>query len=113
MIQGESKMGAWGYGSFENDDALDWLAELDDVSQLDEALDSVIEHGDGYIEADDGWIAIAAGEMVAALNGHGSDALPEETLNWASGRPKPGVDQVLASGELSELWGEDPQNDAA
>lgn len=47
-------MGAWGYGSFENDDALDWLAELEDVSQLEEALDAVITNGGEYIETGDG-----------------------------------------------------------
>lgn len=116
-------MGTWGYGSFENDDALDWLAKLDAVSQLDEALDVVIKNEGGYIEAGDGWMAVAASEVVAALNGQESNALPEETLKWVSEQPRPdapllqkarqAVDQVLTSGELSELWGEDPQNDMA
>lgn len=113
-------MGTWGHGSFENDDALDWLTELSNVSQLDEAFDAVIDGG--YVEASEGWVAIAAGEVVAALNGRGSDNLPNEALNWISGRPKPSasllakasqaVEQILVKGELQELWEESPENNA-
>ena len=46
-------MGAWGIGSFENDEALDWLSDL--VASGDA---SVIES------------ALAAADVVAAWNGH-------------------------------------------
>jgi hypothetical protein len=39
-------MGAWGHSAFENDDALDWVAELEEVentSILIAAFDAVLE----------------------------------------------------------------------
>ena len=51
------QVGAWGAGSFENDAALDWVAELeaaDGPEVLDRALRRVTEAGDGYLEVDDG-----------------------------------------------------------
>jgi hypothetical protein len=62
-------MGAWAAGSFDNDDAGDWICELpeaDDTSVLEEAFSRVIEC-DGYLEAPDCSVAIAAAEVVAAL----------------------------------------------
>ncbi|RYD32347.1 MAG: DUF4259 domain-containing protein [Verrucomicrobiaceae bacterium] len=54
-------MGAWGAGSFENDDALDWiaaLAESNDTSILEEAFSSVTD-GEDYLDATDCTLGIA------------------------------------------------------
>lgn len=74
-------MGAWGTGSFENDDALDWLAEWSDAKEgpgdEDEpgrfayvigALAVAVDEK-GYLDSDAGACALAAAEAVAAANG--------------------------------------------
>lgn len=66
-------MGAWGSGSFENDDALDWLTDFcddPDKGLIADALTTVAEMDDSeYLEAPDCCVAIAAAEIVAALKG--------------------------------------------
>lgn len=67
-------MGTWGRGAFENDDAADWAAELDDcspeareayvISTLREALHAC--DTDDYLEVTEGSEAIAAAAVVAA-----------------------------------------------
>ena len=62
-------MGAWGDKPFENDAAVDWLAELEEhgVAALRETLNAVAEtDGADYLDVDDGSAAIAAAEIVAA-----------------------------------------------
>lgn len=111
-------MGAWGPGSFENDDAMDWVAELleaRDFSLLRDAFEMVLEEGGGYLEAPDCSTALAAAEVVAALNARGADDLPDEVKLWVSerlGRLPSGVNEqarravgaVLETSELKDLW---------
>lgn len=111
-------MGAWGTGSFENDDALDWLgdlAESDDLSTLESTLDAVIDTDEDLIEAPDCCTALAAAEVVAALHRKPCDSLPQEAAGWVKGKAKPGDalvrkarDAVAEIGtdqsELLELW---------
>jgi hypothetical protein len=73
-------MGAWGSGAFENDDASDRVYELEQ-----RGIEAVVEAlapapGDGYLEAPDGVLAIAAAEVVAAIGGAPAEDLPEEVL---------------------------------
>ncbi|HXE58831.1 MAG TPA: DUF4259 domain-containing protein [Gemmatimonadales bacterium] len=112
-------MGTWGPGTFENDEASDWVYELEeaeDTTLLREALEVVAEP-EGYIEAQDAAIALAAAEVVAALAGHPAPDLPEEVEAWvASHRRAPvrelvslsirAVDQILADSELNDQWAE-------
>ena len=61
-------MGAWGAGPFENDDAMDWAIDLEesgDVGFVVEALRAA--ESDGYLDAPEGSVTIAAAEVVAAL----------------------------------------------
>lgn len=61
-------MGAFGFGPFENDDALDLVSEvgLDGADAVDDALDEVIqERNSDCIESDLGAKAVAAIEMIA------------------------------------------------
>ena len=47
-------MGAWGSGNFENDDAMDWVADLEETRNLKlvkQTLREVLDAGDGYLEA--------------------------------------------------------------
>src|ERR1700759_4152917 len=79
--------GAWGYQSFENDDAMDWISELTDakggVTTLNKPFDAVIGTK-GYLESPACCEAIAAAEVVAALTGHPSTKLPDEVVAFAT-----------------------------
>ncbi len=64
-------MGAWGTGSFDNDDAADLLTEVTgdgDLSLVREVFDNVPTSTE-YVEAPDASQAIAAAEIVAAALG--------------------------------------------
>ncbi len=113
--------GAWDMGPFENDDALDWVRELEestDFSAIKAALRPATSSG-SYIEAPSGSYAIAAAEVVAALLGNPAENLPSEISTWVAGQEvKPGSDligwaktavtNVLSKekSELSQLWSE-------
>ncbi len=111
-------MGAWAHGSFENDDALDWVGDLEgaeDAEPIAEAFGAVLEAEDD-IEAPEASAALAAAEVVAALLGCPMAELPDEVTAWVAGRrpPKPGlvkkaervVRRILKGSELKELWAE-------
>jgi hypothetical protein len=112
-------MGAWSHGSFDNDDAMDWVGELEgaeDTEPISEAFESVIEAGDEYLEAPDASIGLAAAEVVASLLGKPPGKLPDEVTTWVAGKkaPKAGlvkkaqrvVARILKDSELKELWAE-------
>jgi len=113
-------MGAWGTKNFENDDAMDWVAELvqsKDVSVIEEALRFVVERSDDeYVELPEACRALAAAEVVAALNGAGSPDLPDEVKQWIrqhqvgsqslSQLALRAVKRVKTASELQELWEE-------
>lgn len=114
-------MGAWGEKAFENDSALDWLAELEvhGLSMLRETLSSVASlHVDDYLDVDDGASAIAAAEIVAAALGRQRDRVPKKLEAWLDTHEGSlaGDDGVLAAravkrvltpkSELRELWEE-------
>jgi hypothetical protein len=116
-------MGAWGHDSFDNDDAGDWVYELEessDMSVIDEALNAVTDDAEEYIEAPECSMAIAASEVVAALHGKASESLPESVQAWINGKPKPdkfitakatrAIDAVLKNSELKELWEENAED---
>jgi hypothetical protein len=113
-------MGAWGSGSFENDDAVDWVGGLSDSKNLapvKAAIDAVAK-ATGYIEAPDCSTAIAAAEVVAAMRGHAMTGLPPEVVTFVTRRlpvdaglinaAKKAVSRVLDDSELRALWEEGP-----
>lgn len=110
-------MSIWGTGSFENDDALDWMVELadsDDDNPIIDALNIVIDQADESPEAPDCAVAIAAVEVVAAWMGDPTEDCPEEVEAWVEGRPAPPAtiisqaryvtEAVLENSELKDLW---------
>ena len=112
-----------GAGSFENDDAMDWvvgLAEGSADSVLREALGPLASTDESYLEAPTCSVAIAAAEAVAAALGHPTASLPEEVVGWVKRRPvvatdlvvlaRAAVDRIVRDSELKDLWGE---NDSA
>ena len=75
--------GAWGVGSFENDDAADWSRECSQSLGIDpvvRALNDVLSPD--YVEAPQAAEAIAAAEVVAAALGRPSDDFPENLHHW-------------------------------
>jgi hypothetical protein len=114
-------MGAWGEKAFENDGAMDWLAELEPlgVAAIHRALSTAAEtSGDDYLDVDDGTAAIAAAEIVAAARGKGRDRVPKRLFAWLDANAaaigsdvlalaRRAVERVLgANSELRALWDE-------
>ncbi len=110
-------MGAWGTGNFENDDAMDWVAELEtspDTQLLSSAFNAVTSGG--IPDSPVACVALAAAEVVAALRGKPDADLPEEVQNWVTGKPEAStglaesastaVSRILESSELRQLWEE-------
>jgi hypothetical protein len=110
-------MGAWGIGPFENDDALDFIAELkaEGVPVVRAAVEEVaLLAPDGYLEASSCSRAIAAAEVLAGARGRPAPDLPPEITDWLSTDPR--VDEslvppaavamtrILEGSELKELW---------
>lgn len=111
--------GAWDVGPFDNDDALDWTWELEesnDLTVIETALKSVTESS-SYIEAPTASSAIAAAEVIAALNGKPHPQLPENVVSWVKTHNLDGNEvlielalQVAArvqdpgDSELAQLW---------
>lgn len=125
---GSAVAGAWDVGPFENDDALDWVWELESSSGfavLESAL-ATAANRPSYLEAPDGSIAVAAAEVVAALLGNPQPQLPEEVINWIRGKNlEADSDLVVAArkavaavqdierSELAQLWSDSEDTFAA
>lgn len=118
-------MGAWGIGSFENDDALDWVIDLEAAENfqiLADAFDIVIDQKGNQADAYDASIAVCAAEVTAGLLGNPADDLPEEVLVWIDSRPDPSttlvnmakdsLSVVLKDSELRLLWEETDEFEA-
>lgn len=118
-------MGAWGVGTFENDDAGDWVYRLEESEGLKLLTDTLSPAADptGYLEAPTCTEALAAAEVVAALAGRPAPDLPEEVQAWVKAhRAKVpsdlrelalrAVDQVAGDSELKELWQESDEMEA-
>lgn len=116
-------MGAWSHRIFDNDDAMDWVGELEsavDFGPISEAFDSVLELDDDFLEAPEASTALAAAEVVAALLGRPADGLPEEVTGWVAGKapPRAGlvkkaqrvVRRVAGDSELKDLWADSPDS---
>jgi hypothetical protein len=114
-------MGAWGTAAFDNDDASDWVYDLEKRGM--EAIEAAIADVEGAtdLEMPTDANAIAAGEVVAAGLGRPVDGLrddivalanairPDVTPELAS-RARRAVQRVLARSELAELWDETAQS---
>ncbi len=108
-------MGAWGTGSFENDDAADWVLGLGKLSPDD--LTKILVQGASaeYLEAPAACETIAAAEVVAALKGSPAEGAPPAVVEWAKKHPQAmtpelnaaavqAMDRVRKNGELKDLW---------
>lgn len=78
-------MAEWGPGIYENDDAMDWIYDLLDsggLGRVKRALDVVLQDDVEDLEAADCRIALAAADLVAALDGDVNPNLPAEAEEW-------------------------------
>ena len=119
-------MGAWGPGTFENDQALDWVAHLANAGPdpVRAALDVVASAPrDADFDVGDACCALVAAELVAASCDGGCDRLGEDATAWvarcggALGIPDRDVSlrvvqRIEGSSELQELWDEGGRDDA-
>jgi len=109
-------VGAWGNGSFENDDAADWLAHLGTVTPvgLTQLLAQAADHP-GYLEGPEASGAVAAAEVVAAVSGSPAPAAPTEIVEWTKKNPQAATPEIKAlavralervrrNSELKDLW---------
>ncbi len=112
-------MGTWGVGSFENDQALDFVGELEgthDLSLIEAALD--LEDDDEDLDVAIGTDVVVASEIVAALMGKPGLDLPVGVSTWVEARRGADVSSlrpravdllktVLSDrSELRQLWDE-------
>lgn len=114
-------MGAWSFGVWDNDDALDFasdVAESTGWAMVKEAL-SFENDEEGGIDAADATCALAAADILAAASGKAHADLPDELAEWieALGEPPPAalVESARAAArsildepdsELRALWEE-------
>ena len=113
-----AKAGAWDSGSFDNDDALDWVAQC--VRSKGAVFISATlkaSRADSYLEAPECSAAVAAAEVVAASKGKAMKTLPKELSAWLEQQQQVEIAKLapLASksasrilngpkSELQELW---------
>lgn len=111
--------------TFDNDGAADWGAELDEARPEDRAqmVRSALSPDDGYLDADDGEVAVAAVAVVAMVRSGTADVsaywpdflergealhLPDDLKDLAL----TALDRVTGpDSELQALWTEDGPND--
>ncbi len=111
-------MGAWGIKTFENDDASDWIYDLEDTSDLSFIEATLKLPQDEYLESPDGCNILAAAEVILALQGKPRDGFPESAANWVASNTSldttsltslavSSLEKVLSEeSELKELWEE-------
>lgn len=121
-------MGTWGQGAFENDDAMDWLAELeeaDDHALLIDVVGDVADLSDVEpLEIGPAARAVAGVAVVAACLDRATDGLPQGARDWVTqrhGTPVPNhlarkagraLERVLRQSELRDLWDASPDHAA-
>ncbi len=109
-------MGGWGTGSFENDDAMNWLSRLAAIGPADLAKIFMQAADDpAYLEAPAASIVVAAGEVLAALNGSPAPGAPPAIDEWLKKYPRistpelnvlavRALERVRRDSELKDLW---------
>ena len=78
-------MGAWENGNFGNDDAMDFVSEVNSKESIFDAILKIsMASQNEYLEAPDCSVALAAIEYIAAALGNPAEDFPEETEEWVS-----------------------------
>jgi hypothetical protein len=94
-------MVAWGYGAFENVNAMEWVDDLDDyddTSIIYEALEKAIEYYNAgeidLLEEPFGSEALAAIEIIVAFFEKSCINLPSEVSTWIKNQTQPSYDLI-------------------
>lgn len=108
-------MASWGTGSFENDDAKDFLGSLNAKEPGD--LKIILENAAqiDYLQAPASSVVVAAAEVVASAKGRAPQQVPLEIAEWVKkveGAPsdemcdlaRMAVSKVRLNSELKDLW---------
>jgi hypothetical protein len=108
-------MPGWGTGSFENDDAQNFLGALH--GRRPEDLKEILAHADrdDYLDAAEGSVVVAAAEIVAAAKGAPPATVPRQMSDWLGGIEgspsaemneiaRRAVNRVRQNSELKDLW---------
>lgn len=123
-------MGAWSEDNFGNDDAGDWIWELERSKGLDTLLAPIqsVLNEEEYLESPVCSEALAASEIIAAAVTGDETLIPEEVKIWLHKKQgiffgkKPQIDtshakqalkavkKIIAGSELQELWEEGGEN---
>ncbi len=115
-------MGVWGYGIFENDEALDWLHVLmkgDDVIIIKTTLNSALIN-DLYIGMPIACEVLAAAEIIRSVANENASDLPDDYRTWIMSRDHKSyrgfvvmameaVKRVRENSELRDLWSKTTQ----
>jgi hypothetical protein len=118
-------MGTWGVGSFDNDEAADFISEIletNDLELLEVALNQSIPeiNDDSLLDSGKACRALVSAELIAAIRGF-AGFLPEDLGKWLVNKGTPtselrlvahsAVLRVLNDSELRELWEETDEYD--
>jgi len=118
-------MGAWGFKTFENDYALDWVDSLICQNKKDMVIRALkeIELNNEYIEGPECSEALCAIELISSIKSEDSSNLTEELLEWINEKrgllmksitfSQSEIDlaistlqKIINDSELKELWQE-------
>lgn len=111
-------METWGYGAFENDAGSDLVHDLKKAKGTKLLQQSLAEARSSGWDSDECQTAVAAAEIIAALNGVNVPGLPKDAVAWVlkNNQQPPGeplltlardtVRTILANSELKEIWDE-------
>ncbi len=118
-------MGAWSEENFGNDDASDWIWELEKSKGIDTLLSplKLIISNDDYLESPECCEALAAAEVVASGITGDNSSIPEEAQKWLNKKQglfgkkpqiekshaliaKQAIERIIENSELRELWEE-------
>lgn len=121
-------MGAWGSGSFENDAAMDWAADVQSIEDVQKPFERLKRDTDAHgvdpelvVDSDFACELLAAAECVAFMLGRRGRDFPDELADRLGNAGEPdnllfhqarnAVLHVLRNSELAELWEESATED--
>jgi hypothetical protein len=102
--------GTWGEGSFENDDAMEWVAQCTQSTgwQIVAATLTGPIFKAKLIEAPDGASVVAAAEVVAAAAGRPSPDMPPALKSWVESQPRRKLVELVPMARQALLKVSDP-----
>jgi len=119
-------MGAWDNGNFGNDDAMDFVADVQNTDSIVHAIVTISNTPiNEYIESSDSCNTLAAIEYIATAMGNTAKDFPEEALEWVSNNKlvllqdeklithaHVALEKIKTNSELKELWEESGEFEA-